>query len=524
MNRRRSLLLTAVLAIGVMVLGACSGGGGSTSASSASAAPKKGGSLTVGIEGSWVSLDPVKATSYNSYDVLLTMYDQLFDLDKKGDLVPNLAKSEEVSSDGLTYTVKLQTGVKFQDGTPFDAEAAKINLDRARDASTGCTCYGNMQTITSVEAPSPDTLVIKLSQPNAGFPKIVLASNGAIMASPAEIKKGDLATNPIGTGPFKFDSQVAGSSVTVKAWDGYRQPGRPYLDGVTFKVIPDVDARYASLTSGAINVADNVSNNSLAPAKSDSSLKILPQGALGSTFVMFQVGGDGPLKDPKARAAACMAINPEAINQTLFAGTENTGMESMFPKGSPDDPGKVDGYPSYDAKKAKQMVKDLGGLSFKLEIATSPDNVKVAQALVAQWKTAGIDVTIGQTDQPTLVQNAFAHNFEAMLYRWRGAMDPDGNISPWFSSAFATPDKPSTNYNLVSNPKVDELIKQGQSTTDPAARKKIYAQVSEELAKITPYCYLWAADWYRITKTDVYGIPDRPDNIMTLTDAYVNAG
>lgn len=524
-EKRVWAVATAILAVSVLALSGCSGGGGTgSSGSGASAAPKKGGSLTVGIGASWVSLDPIKATTFNSNDVIQTIYEPLLNVDKNGKTSAGLAKSYKVSPDGRTYTLTLQTGVKFQDGTDFNAAAAKVNLDRYRDPKNACTCQATVKTITSVEAPSPDTLVVQLSAPDAAFPVMVLGANAGLMVSPTALTKygTDYALHPVGTGPFQFDSQVSGNSVTVKRWDGYRVPDRPYLDSITFKVITDQDARYASLTSGAINVADTVSFNSVAPAKADSSLKLLPQGATGTNFVAFQVGGQGPLHDPKARAAACMAINTDAISKALFAGVPTTGVQSPFPVGSPYDPGKVPGYPSFNESKAKAAVKTLGGLSFDLESDNTPDNIKTAQALQSQWKAAGIDVSISQKDTTTVVQDIFAHKFQAVLIRWRGSLDPDGNVNIFFSSYLAKPDQPTTNYNLVNDPKVDELIAKARATTDMSKRKAAYKELSEQLASFTPYCYLWNADWYRVVKSNVYGIPVHPDNIMTFTDAYVN--
>ncbi|WP_035281359.1 ABC transporter substrate-binding protein [Brevibacterium album] len=484
--------------------------------------PQSGGTLTVGVEASWVSLDPLRATTYVSYSVLLTMYEQLFDLTAEGEVVPNLATGYEVSEDGLTYTVALREDVEFQDGEPFDADAVVTNVDRMRDPANGCSCLGEMGMLEDVRAKDPHTVEFLLNRPHAGFPTAVLASAPGMMASPAAIEAsgGDLGANPVGTGPFQLVSEVADSSVRMEAWEGYRDPERPYLDGVEFRVIADTDSRYSSLASTSIDVADNVAHSWVSDAELDPSIRLDPQGAVGSSFVMFNTAEGRPLADSDARRAACMALDTELMDEVFYGGTRLTGQESPFPTGSAWDMGQVEGYPRFDQEGARSLVDELGGLSFDLQISANPENTRTAQAIEAQWRTVGIDARIRPTDQPTLVENAFAHDFDALLYRWRGAMDPDGNVNRWFNSALATPDAPSSNYNLVSDEELDGLMLAAAAERDPQARMEKYREVSLKLAEITPYCYLWGADWMRMSLVNVHGIPARPDNIMLLRDAY----
>ncbi|MBC3190434.1 hypothetical protein H7X46_05080 [Pseudonocardia sp. C8] len=520
MWRAGSVRAALVMSVALLV-GAC---GASVVPDTENAAPRHGGSVTVGLEGSWVSLDPLRATTYNSFSVLQTIYEPLFDLDRNGAAVPNLATGYEVSPDGRIYTVTLRDGVTFHDGARFDARAVVANFDRVRNPANGCSCLGELRVLEGVRATGDTTVEFRLKRPHAGFPVMVLGGAAGLMASPRALAEtgGDLARRPVGTGPFVLDHEVPGSSVRVRAWDGYRDPGRPYLDSVEFRVISDSDSRYSSLTSTAIDVADNVSVTWLSDAELNPSVRIHPQGASGSNFVMFQTGEGSPFRDARARQAACMALDPPRIDEALYRGVRLTGQESPFPTGGGRwDLGRVEGYPRYDRERARRLVAEVGGISFDLNFTNSPDNVRVAQALAAQWAVVGIEARVRPMDQPTLVEKAFGHRFDAMIYRWRGAMDPDGNVSRWFHSSQATPAKPSSNYNLVDDPELDRLMMQAAAVTEPGERAERYRAVSERLAGITPYCYLWGADWYRVTLANVHGIPSRPDNIMMLRDAYV---
>lgn len=517
MNRKYRAVLISWIAVIALISTAC--GGSSSSSSSGDAAPKAGGTITVGLEQNWNSMDPLKANSFNSHSVMMAIYDRLFILNPKGKLEPTLATGYTASDDSKTYTVKLRTGIKFQDGTDFNAEAVKINLDRMRDPANGCTCLGNLEDIADVAVQDAQTVVITLSTPNAAFPVEVLADAPGMIVSPAALQKygTDIANNPVGAGPFKFESQVSGSSVTLKKWDGYYKKGRPYLDGVTFKIINDSDARYASVQSGSVQVAENVFDNYITEAKNDSTLRVDDLGGLGANFIAFQTQSPA-LKDPEVRRAACMAIDPKAINEALYSGGRRTGIQTPYPAYEK----KADGYPSFDPKKAKAAVSKLGGISFELTINNSAENQKLAQALQAQWKAVGINVDIKIVDGPTSIQNSYKHDFQALLYRWQGLFDPDGNAYVFFHSKYATPDKLSRNYTLTNNPDIDKYLDEARQSADPDKRKAAYKSLSSALAQEMPYCYLWTANWYRVTKANVHGLPKTPNSIDVLTDVYVS--
>lgn len=522
MLKRSWTALIAIAVTAALGLTAC-GGDSNGSSTAGSGKPKSGGVLTVGLESPWVSLDPAKVTTFNGLDAQRAVYDGLLVPDPKGKLVPVLATGYDVSEDGLTYTVTLRDGVKFQDGTSLDAAAVKKNLDRMRDPATASTSAGNTKVIANVDAPAPNKVVITLSKPSAGFATEVLAGPPGFIVSPTALEKpdADIANNPVGAGPFKFDSQLSGDSLSLVKWDGYWQKNRPYLDGVKFKVIPDEQARYASIQTNTIQVAVNASTTSVMEAKSSSSVNVDDLGGVGSKFVTLQTQA-APFDNLKARRAASMAINPDAINKALFNGLMKDGQQSPFPPGHPYDPGKVKGYPSYDLDKAKALVKEIGGLSFTLTIVNRPDDLKTAQALVAQWKAAGIDATISQVDSPTLVVEANTNKYQAILYRWRGSFDPAGNTDLFFNSALATPGVPSPNVSLTNDPMVDKALAEGATTLDPAARKVAYKKLDEVLAAYTPYIYLWAANWFRISAATVHGIPKSPDSVDIYTNAYIS--
>lgn len=501
-----------------MAAAACGGqSNAATGAGGSSGTPHPGGSLTVATEAAWTAIDPLQIHSITSRGIGRAVFDTLLSYDSKGHLQPELASKWEVSPDGKTYTLTLRPGVTFQDGTPFDAAAVKFNLDRDMDPANACACATEVSDIASVTTQGQDTVVITLKQPDTAFPGQALTDSSGLMASPAAIQKygKDFGQHPVGAGPFKFQSEVSGNSITFTKYDGYWQPGKPYLDSVTFKAITESQARYASVTSNAVQVAENVGYREVKQAKSNASVAVHDLGALGTTFVMMQPD-QAPFDNVKARQAVSYATDPAAIDKALYGGAYEQPVESMFPPSHPYYPGKsVAGYPSYDLNKAKQLVQELGGLNFTLTVLNSEDNLQVAQALQAQWAKAGIHATIQQLEFNSLVARFYKGDFQAALNRWAGDFDPDGNTFRFFYS------KSPGHYVHLNDPQLDQLLLKGRQTTDDAARHQIYQQVDERLAQDMPYSFLWAADWWRVTSPKVQGIPDSPDGVVSLTDAYL---
>lgn len=516
--RKRVPLIAGAVCLGMTATacGSPSSGAGS-GAGSASSTPHPGGSLAVATEAAWTAIDPLKIHSITSRGIGRAVFDTLLAYDTKGQLQPELAAKWSVSPDGKTYTLTLRQGVTFQDGTPFNADAVKFNLDRDLNPANACACATELSGVQSVTTQGNDTVVITLKQPDTAFPGQALTDSSGLMASPTAVQKygKDFGQHPVGAGPFAFQSQVSGNSITFTKFDGYWQKGKPYLDSVTFKAITESQARYASVTSNAVQVAENVGYREVKQAKGNASVTVHDLGALGTSFVMMQPPA-APFDNVTARRAVSYATDPAAIDRALYGGAYEQPVQSMFPPSHPYYPGKsVAGYPSYDLAKAQALVNELGGLSFTLTILNSADNLQVAQALQAQWEKAGIHATIQQLEFNSLVARFYKGDFQAALNRWAGDFDPNGNTFRFFYSQ--SPGR----YVHLNDPQLDQLLAHGRQTTDKTAREQIYKKVDERLAQDMPYSFLWAADWWRVTAPTVNGIPNNPDGVVSLTDAYL---
>jgi peptide/nickel transport system substrate-binding protein len=479
------------------------------------AAPTAGGTAVFGLEADWHPLDPLRADAVDDADVDYAIYGTLFRISPRGAIEPDLATGYTVSEDGLTYDIALRHGVKFQDGTPFDAAAVKFNLDRELDPKNDCWCRSFISAIASVETKGNDHVILHLKKAYAPLPYALGGIFGGLVASPTAIENygRDYANHPVGAGPFRFVSQEAGNYVTVERWPGYWRKGGPYLDKVTFRAIPDAQARYSSLLAGSIQSDENAAFREVVAAKQNKSVVVQAIPGLGTTFIMFDVRKP-PFDNVVARRTVGFATDFAAIDKGLYHDLY-TPVQSPFPPASWAHQKNVPGYPAYDPAKAKALLKKLGGLAFTLSIVNSPDVLQLAEALQSEWKAAGMHVNIKQEDQVTLINDAHDFGFQAAGYRWRGAFDPALEVTPFFAC------NASFNHSGLCDKPLDALLQQGVAERDKAKRLAIYHQVDARLAELFPYDFLYAADWWRLHTPKLHGIPPMPDNALDLVNAWL---
>lgn len=517
------------LALGAGVLTGCGAGstkpasgptaGSSTIPAAEKGCPQRGGALTVALEADWHPLDPfVGGLALDDGSVESAVYDTLLSVSPSGQVGPELASGYTVSSDGLTYILQLRQGVTFQDGTPFNAQAVVFNFQRDLNPAQKAIFYSFISPIKSVSATGPYTVQIQLKNPYPALP-VELAGFPGMMVSPTAVQKygSSYPLHPVGAGPFEFVSQVAGQSVSFKRFPGYWQQGYPCLDSLTFESIPNGSSRISSLQSGTVQDAENLAFAQVQQAKSAAGVDLVRIPGLGTVFQMLETQ-HAPFNNVLARQAVLYATNFAAINKALYDNIY-TPVESSFPPSSWAYPGPhVPGYPEYDLAKAKQLVKQLGGLSFTLDIQSgSPDILQFNEALASQWEQAGMHVTIAQQDQVTLIDNATNGNFQAMGFRWQGSFDPSLDVNEFFHTGA------SLNNVHLSDPTLDTLLDQATTADGQAARKSLYAQVAQRIAYDAPYDYLYAADWFRAMSPKLHGVPPLGNNWFVATKTWLAA-
>jgi peptide/nickel transport system substrate-binding protein len=359
------------------------------SSAPAEGTPKEGGTLVVAIPGDINRTDPSLVDDATSTYVLQQIVETLVTLEPgTGDkIVPALAESWEVSSDGLTYTFKIRQGVKFHDGTDLDAAAVKANFDRWLNIpdSYGAkglqyTYYidvvigkGDTSFVKSVEAPDASTVVVTLRAANSAFlTQMTLTPFG--IQSPKAMEEGkasapDFKDNKyaqggppaaVGTGPFKFKEWVAKDHVTLEKNADYwnKAAGGPYLDAITFKPIDDVTATLNALQSQGVDIAQTVAPTDIETVKGDANLQYLDRGSACNAGIVGMNQTHKPFDNLKIRQAVGYALNRQAIVDALF-GESGVVINNWVPPGTQFAKDKLD-IPDYDPDKAKQLIQDSG--------------------------------------------------------------------------------------------------------------------------------------------------------------------
>lgn len=508
---KRALGMLAVLA-----LSAAGCGGGSSGPGEGGGTPKQGGSVSIGLRADFLSLDPLVVNNDSDYSVANGIYDTLIErVGDKGSLGPRLAETWEPSADLKTWTVKLRQDVKFHDGTPFNADAVVFNIQRHMDAKNSSRQLADALLIDSVTTVDQYTVAIRLKTPWIDFPQVLVGAIGLI-GSPTAIKQlgAEFGKRPVGTGPFVFKEWVPGDHITGEKNPNYWKQGLPYLDKVTWRPIPDQDSKYAALKSGQIDIAQVPTADQVTKAEKDSKLRVQKFLGVGGTFVMFNTKAE-PFSDLNARLAVSYATDRKEIVDQITLGKQRMAT-GPFPQDS-EWYSKVE-EPSYDADKAKQALSAYGKpLKFKFNIVADPITRQYAQVLQAQWKRANIEAELVQTDQATLITAAVTHQFQAQIFQYGDWYDPDrGFFNPFYSKAGPQ------NFTNYGNQAVDAALLQARATSDPSARKQLYATFAREIGKDAPYVWLHFNTTYTIMNKRVQNLPTMYSSISRPAQVWVS--
>jgi len=470
--------------------------------------PKKGGSLSVALETDQTSLDPLAMSSFVERQGGMILYDTLLGMDAKGNIVPNIAEKIETSPDATLFKLTLHSGVKFADGTPYDAAAVVKNFQRIMDPKNKCKCASEVAALDKVEAAGPLEVTIHAKTPSANFPA-TLADIVGMVVSPAAVEKysADFANYGVGAGPFKVGEWRRGDRLVLERNENYWRGPVP-LDEVVLRPIADSQTRYASLQAGNVDIIMNASPKDVLDAQRQKTLQVFNPGSLGTLFVQLNLKA-ADVSDIRVRQALACALDREAYNKVINGGLYKIASTPFGSGLAPHE--QVDGYPKYDLARAKQLVADYGKpIKINLIVASSPLALLGGQALQQMWKNACIETEVIPMEATQAIKTAFAHDYQAMAFRWAGGTDPDKNVYQFFHTGGAI--------NLVnySDPEMDKLLDAGRATVDPAARLRIYREISNKLAKDLPYLFLTYFENIALASPSVKGLASVPDGLLRL--------
>ena len=443
--------------------------------------------------------DPHTATNFATVRGLGLVYGSLIEIGARNAIKGGLATSWLFSKDGTQLTLNLREGVKFHDGSTFDAEDAKASLERILDTKTGAAARANIATITSITAKGRQ-LILKMSIPNA---PILAALEGVNMAmlSKADIDAGKIggSNKPNGTGPYKFVSWEPTQSLKLTANSDYWM-GEPKIKDVTIRVIPTEASILSALNAGTIGMG--IITDPLIARQVKSNLKMFKTPALA--YYALQLNNKvAPLNDKNVRLAIQCAIDREELVKTALLGEGQVTGPITSPAFRSDANARP--CPKQDLAKAKEYLTAAGkasGVTFKALVTSTgwATSVAMAQNLKAQLAKANITMDLDIVEQATYVPRWLAADFTATLANNGGRIDPDTMYTRYFTS--------TGNLNKVasySSATLDANFIKGKASGKVAERKSAYTAISKELEDNAVWVWLATPYEYRVATKKLRG-------------------
>jgi peptide/nickel transport system substrate-binding protein len=535
---RRAFLLTAFSTTGVALLASCgpaapaapatsqpsapstpapAGSSASStsapSATTAAAAVKSGGMLIVADRLDNKTLDPAYISDSPARRIGRAIYDTLVDVDAQGKIVPILAESWD-TPDPKTYVLHLKQGVQYTDGTDFDAEAVKFNMDRHLDPKTASKQIGTLLSVASVEATDRYTVRFNLKAPSAAFLSTFFDRVGFI-ASPSAVQKWgdqDYGLHPVGVGPFQLVDYKSDQQYVVQRNPNYWDKGRPYLDGITFKDIPVDATRETELRSGGAHMAEDLPLQDVERMRAMTEFRLNEQPGARFYFARWNMD-DATGGNMALRQALNWLIDRDAIHKAIFFNTGTIGFDPFTP-----------GTPFYDPKyapftrdldKARALLQQANLPSpVKFTVYTDPEAVgqKLAQVFQANFADVGITIDLQTVDATTIAQRESTPDWVLSIRStsWFGYRpDPAQYLATLWNSK-------STYYPIgkQKDPQSDQLIETGEGESDAGKRVQIYRQLADRLNEVASSCFFQFGADFKGIAPNVQGFVSLPDSIV----------
>jgi len=437
------------------------------------------------------NLDPARIFGIENQTVAGHIYNGLVKYDQAtNEIVPDLASEWSISPDGRTYTFKLHEGVTWHKGYgALTADDVKFSLERVLDPSTKSRYAGQLEGIAAVETPDPLTVRIELDSPNAGLlNKLTAFNQGWIVSRKAVTEIGDdkYAMNPIGTGPFVFESWSAGNQAVIVANPDYFE-GPPKVDKVVFRIIKDEIAAAIALENGEIDIFFALQSPPVIDRLNNaSSVTVLSRPANHTINLVLNTTVE-PLGDVRVRKAIAYGINREALIAGYFKGTKGTAY-SVLTSSFPQYTDAVPHYP-YDPEKAKALLKEAGAEGFSLELVSvglSPyDQLVVPMA--SDLEKIGIKTKITVLERGAYLQARGKGEIMTCITGVVGPPDPDSPLVTLYHTKSFPPGLNTSRYDQV-----DDLLGQAARELDEEQRTAIYQQVLAKTMEDVPVLPLYA--------------------------------
>jgi peptide/nickel transport system substrate-binding protein len=494
---------------------------------------KRGGTLTVALAEDPDRLDPTLARTFVGRIVFANMCEKLYDINGKLRIVPQLAAAlPRFSPNGTSVTIRLRAGVRFNDGTPFDAQAVKTSLDRHRTL-TGSVRASELSQVGAVTVVGPRMVRLTLTEPFA--PLISqLADRAGMIMSPTQLQKlGDrFATDPVCVGPFSYVTRVAGDRIDLKRSAFYYDSRRVNLTNLVFKIMTEGTVRAQNLRSRDVQVAERLPSTEIRGIRGDRGLllrKALSLGYQGITINIANKNGlgrpfvqlDTPLaRFPALREALELSLDRRTINRVGLGGVAVPGCSAISPVLA-DWRARGATCPGRNLARARSLIASTGvsrPVKVELMIGTSDEAARIGQVIQALAREAGFDIVLRPTEFVTALRRQDNGQYDAFAVGWSGRVDPDGNIYSFHHT------KGSQNVSGVSDPRIDALLDQARQTTRFARRKQLYTRAMTLIRQRRSIIYLYHPQNFTGQVRNVRNVVLFGDGLVRLKTAGFTAG
>ncbi len=473
-------------------------------------------------------LDPTLARTYVGRIIFSQMCEKLYEIDESLRISPQLAANMPAISDGgRTVTIKLRSGVKFNDGTPMDAESVRFSLERHRTLK-GSNRASELAPVEAVEVVDPLTVRLRLKAP---FSPLVaqLTDRAGMPLSPTAVNKlGDkFGTAPVCVGPWQFAERVAQDRIVVEKSAHYFDPAQAKFDKVIFRIIPDDNVRLANLRSGDIDVMHMVSPTDATGIKREARFELSNVTGLGYQGITINLrnktGKQNPpgdlgtplANDPRVREAFELSIDREALNQVAWDGLYTPGCTPIPPISIFFDKSRK--CPGRDVARAKKLLADAGlagGYSFEMTIVNNPRERRVGEVIQQMAREAGFNITLRAQEFASALTDNDDGKHQAFLIGWSGRVDPDGNIHQ--IQTCRRGDSGSLNTTHACDEKIDALLNRAREVSDVDQRRGLYREAIDLFTARRNLVYIYHLNYIVAFPKSLKGYKAVPDGLIRI--------
>jgi peptide/nickel transport system substrate-binding protein len=483
--------------------------------------PENSNILTVGIESNPTNLDPRFSTDAVSAKITTLIFNGLLKRDETMRLLPDLAEGWEMRDD-FTYIFRLKKGIKFHDGREITSKDVKYTYEFILDPLNKSPKKGGYDRIKEIKVSDDYTVIFILKEPFAPF--LDNMTLGIVPEHAVREKEKDFSSHPIGTGPFIFKEWKQDERVMLSANNNYFE-GRPHIDGVIYKIIPDETIRVLELEKGGIDLLMSpITPDILTRLEKNKELKVIKKTGTNYSYIGFNLNAP-ILKNQKVRQAIAHAIDRDGICKYILKGLaeKTNGILTEYNWAYEPDLKRYE----YNPELSKRLLDEAGypvhretGIRFKLTFKTSQNELRkrIAEVFQEQLRKVGIEMDIRTYEWGTFFSDIKSGNFQVFSLTWVGISDPDILHYMFHSSSFP-PD--GANRVRYSNPEIDSLLEQGRKTLSQEKRKEIYSRAQKIISEELPYISLWHSVNVAVMKKNIEGFILYPDEDMaSLKSVY----